>query len=128
MLFGEFACLVCGEDDMQSKSGRPSLTVLPSQRENWLRRYLRFLRGESPVVQAVSPQLTTRPATPAQKDSRPLQVVPPRTPDPLHQEPLPLQLWREGRKVERIFAQNRIQRAAKRRDPRSSSSITPWGS
>ncbi|MCJ2543943.1 hypothetical protein [Thermostichus vulcanus] len=102
---------------MQSKWGRPSLTVLPSQRENWLRRYLRFLRGESPIVQAVSPQPVPRPAALAQKDSR--QVVSPRTPDPLHEEPLSLQLWREGRKVERIFAQNRIQRAAERRDLRS---------
>ncbi|MFQ3613896.1 MAG: hypothetical protein SNJ68_09320 [Cyanobacteriota bacterium] len=113
---------------MQSKWGRPSLTVLPSQRENWLRRYLRFLRGESPVVQAVSPQPVPRPAALAQKDSRSLQVVSPGTPAPFHEEPLSLQLWREGRKVERIFAQNRIQRAAERRDPRSSSSIIPWGS
>lgn len=113
---------------MQSKWGCPSLTVLTSQRENWLRRYLRFLRGESPVVQAVSPQPVPQPAMSAQKDFRSLQVVPPRAPEPPHEEPLSLQLWREGRKVDRIFAQNLIQRAAKRRDPRSSSSIIPWGS
>lgn len=109
---------------MQSKSGRPSLALLPSQREGWLQRYLRFLRGDSPIVQAVSGS----PVPQAKKDSRPLQGVPSANSDRTHQEPLSLQLWREGRKVERIFAQNRIQRAAKRRDLRPSSSITPWGS
>jgi len=104
---------------MQSKSGRPSLVMLPSQRESWLQRYLRFLRGDSPVVEAVSPQ----PAAKSKTESRSLQVVPSANPDPANPEPLSLQLWREGRKVERIFAQNRIQRVAPQQNP-----PLPWGS
>ncbi|MEN9224522.1 MAG: hypothetical protein Q6L60_05555 [Thermostichus sp. HHBFW_bins_43] len=98
---------------MQSESGHPPM--LPLRRESWLQRYLRFLRGDAPVAQAVSPQPAPRLRREA-RGSCSLRVVPTVSPTRTHQEPLSLQLWQEGRKVERIFAQNRIQPVAQRQD------------
>ncbi|MEN9202295.1 MAG: hypothetical protein Q6K80_05685 [Thermostichus sp. DG_1_6_bins_120] len=95
---GGLACLAWGGDAMQLKSGRLSSRVWPQ--ENWLRRYLRFLWGGSP-------QPTTRLSTPTQQEPQPFY-----TESGVKSYP-PLQLWWEGRKVGRIFAQNRIQRATK---------------